>query len=401
MATPVALGLGGCVDVEVKVSAPVLQELALAHRIRDAELTSQTPVTDERDLVVSVLGHLRQGGGGEHFVASSAALQAFAARFPTRTTLGGTSVRAGIAMARLGVPSTLHLVSLNDVVRRLLPAECDYISSSRRDTLYPHLIVEYDRGLHVQAGDIDVRARSANRLIYVNDPANEALELSEDLGPLLRDAGIVLISGLNGIRDPQILDERLRALRRHLGGLAPGAFVYYEDAAFHEPAFSRRVRDALLDTIDVYGMNEDEMQSYLGRTVDLMSPADVDGALTSLAALIPVPALVVHTRYWSAVHGSAAGTYAESVDAGVVVASTRYCYGDDSTGDHDELLRARPRRRDARDFAATLEVRMGGRVRCVPGFDLDVAQPTTIGLGDTFVGGFLAAVSRKKATSWT
>jgi sugar/nucleoside kinase (ribokinase family) len=34
-------------------------------------------------------------------------------------------------------------------------------------------------------------------------------------------------------------------------------------------------------------------------------------------------------------------------------------------------------------------------VRCVPGFALDVAHPTTVGLGDTFAGGFLAALAGK------
>jgi hypothetical protein len=44
---------------------------------------------------------------------------------------------------------------------------------------------------------------------------------------------------------------------------------------------------------------------------------------------------------------------------------------------------------------------MRGLVRCVPGVNLDVAEPTTIGLGDTFVGGVLAAVSEQKAARWT
>ena len=39
---------------------------------------------------------------------------------------------------------------------------------------------------------------------------------------------------------------------------------------------------------------------------------------------------------------------------------------------------------------------MGDSVRCVPGFALDVANPTTVGLGDTFVGGFLAATAQKQ-----
>ena len=400
MASHVALGLGGCVDYELKLSSATLEQLVRDYRIRDTELTSSGPVTSERDLVVSVLGHIKEGRGGEHFVASSDALQAFADRFPRRMALGGTSVRAAIAMSRLGVPSTLHLVTLNDVIRRLLPESCDYVCSGRQDTLYPHLIVEYDHDVRVRVGDIDIRGRFPNRLIFVNDPANEALVLSDELGSVLADACVFLISGFNGVRDRGVLDQRLSSLRRHMRHLPPEALVYYEDAGFHEPAFSQRVRDALADVIDVYGLNEDEMQSYLGRAVDLLSVPDVERALTSLRALIAAPTLVVHTKYWSASVGERAVEYAGPVNEGIVIASTRYCYGDEYTDQHRELMRHSPRRTRARDFAAALEGRMGEVVRCLPGFDLDVAEPTTGGLADTFVGGFLAAVASERATSW-
>jgi hypothetical protein len=82
----------------------------------------------------------------------------------------------------------------------------------------------------------------------------------------------------------------------------------------------------------------------------------------------------------------------------MVIASTRYCHGDGYTDEQYDLMRSRPRRPEAIAFAADLEDRMGRIVCCVPGIKLDVAEPTTIGLGDTFVGGFLAAVARKSAT---
>jgi ADP-dependent phosphofructokinase/glucokinase len=399
MSSHVVLGLGGGVDYELKLSAPTLEQLVGEYQIRDAELTSSAAVTNERELVISILTYIKNGGGGEHFVASSDALRAFAVRFPTRATLGGTSVRAAIAMSRLGVPSTLHLVSLNDVVRRLLPASCDYICSGRQDTLYPHLIVQYDQGMRVQVGDIDIRAPFPNRLIYVNDPANEAMLLSDELGSLLRDARVFLISGFNAVRDQGMLDQRLSTLRSHMRQLPTEAVVYYEDAGFHQPVFSHRVRNALLEVIDVYGLNEDEMQSYLGHPVDLLSVTEVERALKSLQALIPAPTLVVHTKYWSAAVGEGAGEYAEPLNDGIVIASTRYSYGDEYSDQHYELMRSRARRAEALEFAAALQGRMGGLVRCLPGFHLDVAEPTTIGLGDTFVGGFLAAVAEKKAAS--
>lgn len=394
MTTHVVLGLGGCVDFELKLSSSILEQLVGEYQIRDAELTSSVTVTNERELVISILTYLKKGGGGEHFVASSECLGAFAGRFPKRTTLGGTSVRAAMEMSRLGVPSTLHLVSLNDIVRRLLPASCDYICSGDQDTLYPHLIVQYDQDMRVRAGDIDIRAPFPNRLIYVNDPANESMLLSGELGSLLRDARVFLISGFNAVRDQRTLDLRLSTLRSHMRRLPAEAVVYYEDAGFHEPGLSQRVRDALLEVIDIYGLNEDEMQSHLGYAVNLLSVTEVARALESLQALIPVTTLVVHTKYWSAAFGERAGEYAEPLNEGIVIASTRYCHGDEYTNHHYELMRNRPRRTEAVEFAAALEGRMGGVVRCLPGFDLDVAAPTTIGLGDAFVGGFIAAVSR-------
>jgi hypothetical protein len=394
MTQDVVLGLGGGVDYELKLSAPIMEQLVTGYRIRDAELTSPGTVTTERELVISILTYLKMGRGGEHFVASPGCLSAFAERFPTRTTLGGTSVRAAKEMSRLGVPSTLHLVSINDIVRRLLPADCDYICSDDADTLYPHLIVQYDQDTRVRAGDIDIRAPFPNRLIYVNDPANGAMLLSDELGALLRAARVFLISGLNAMRDQRELDRRLSTLRTHMRQLPADAVVYYEDAVFHEPALSHRVRDALLDAVDIYGLNEDELQSHVGRSVNLLSVAEVADALVSLHALVPAPILVVHTKYWSAAVGEGARGFAGPLNEGIVVASTRYSHGDEYTDRDYDLMRNRPRRPEAVEFGAALERRMGAVVRCVPGICLDVAEPTTVGLGDAFVGGFLAAVSR-------
>jgi ADP-dependent phosphofructokinase/glucokinase len=217
--------------------------------------------------------------------------------------------------------------------------------------------------------------------------------LTDDLGDRLRKADIFLISGFNAMRDKAELDERLALLKEHMRQLPYGAVTYFEDAAYHEPAFSRRVRDALLDEINVYGLNEDELQSHLGRPVDLLSAEDVAQALTAVHALIPVPTLVLHTKYWAAALG--ADVHADALDAGTVMAATRYCHGDDFSEEDVERLRRLPRRPESVAFAAALRSRMGATVDCVPGFALDVQNPTTVGLGDTFVGGLLAELALK------
>lgn len=387
----VVLGLGGCVDYELTLTAGVLEKLIAEYGIAAAELTSPAVVAGERDLVVSILSYVARGAGGEHYVASAPALAAFAGRFPHRQTLGGTSVRAGLLMSRLGVPSALHLVSVNDTFRRLLPSDGEYFSSGTGDTFYPHLIVQYDQGLRIGAGDIDITAPFPNRLIYVNDAANENMRLTADLGDRLARASLFLISGFNAMRDEAALRDRLARLTTHMRRLPPDAVTYFEDAAYHEPSFSRLVREALLGRLDIYGLNEDELQAHLGRTVDLLSAADVAAALEEVRSLIPVPTLVLHTKYWALAAGPV--DYTSALDTGTVMAATRYAHGDDFTDEDVVRLRARPRRPQSVAFAAELRDRLGEMVNCVPGYALDVPHPTTVGLGDTFVGGFLAELA--------
>jgi ADP-dependent phosphofructokinase/glucokinase len=100
---------------------------------------------------------------------------------------------------------------------------------------HPHVIVQYDQNIQVRAGDINIQAPFPNRLIYVNDPANEDLQLSDDLGLLLSQARLFLISGFNAVRDQAVLDQRLATLQLHVRDLPDDAVVYYEDAGFHQP----------------------------------------------------------------------------------------------------------------------------------------------------------------------
>ncbi len=394
-ASDVVLGLGNCVDYELKLSGPVLHELVLEHAISRADLSTEPAITSERQLVISILTYLRRGDGGEHFVGAAAALDTFSHRFPHKVALGGTSVRAGVVMSRLGVPSTLHLVSLNSHVRQLLPPDCRFISATTDETLYPHLIVQYDQGIGVRANDIDIRAPASNRLIYVNDPANEELPLSPELDRTLAGAKLFLVSGFNAVRDEVLLRNRLDALITAMLQLPAGAFVYFEDAAYHEPLLRARVRDALVGLVDIHGLNEDEFQAYLGRSVELLSVDDVSRALADLRTLIPAPTLVVHTSRWSAAVGDNAETYLAALDQGMAIASTRYRYGDDYDDARYQELRAQARREDATAFSVGLRERMGAAVCCRPGFQITATESTTVGLGDTFVGGFLASLAKR------
>lgn len=399
MSSELLLGLGGTVDAEIVWDAGVLEALAREHGITTADLDPAVPVDDERSLVISALAHLRESRGGERFVSSPEVLIRFAARFRHATTLGGTCVRAALAMARLGVASTVHLVSIDDTVRRLLPPEVSWVCSASADSSDPHVIIQYPAGATVRLADAELVARHPNRLIYVNDLPNRELVLVPELAELVARSRLFLASGFNTIQDAAILEDRLETVRAAIAARPAATVAVFEDAGSHDAAHGRRVRDVMARAVDVYGMNEDELFGYLDGPFDLLDPAAVADALDRVAVLVPAPLLVVHTKHWAVACGADAARWEGAIDGGVTMAGTRFRVGDALTAEEYGRTRGMPRQAPAIEFGRALEGRMPGRVRVVPAYALDTSVPTTIGLGDSFVGGFIAALAAEDAAS--
>lgn len=390
------LGLGGTVDYEIEWSSQVFDDLVREYRIRRLELSTTQPITDERSLVVAILGFVAAGSGGERFAADSAVLEQFAHRFTTQITLGGTGVRAGLALAQLDIPSVQHLVSIDDHVRRLLPTQISTVCSATADSTDPHLIVQYAVGATVRLSDDEIIAPSSNRVIIANDPPNRNMVIASELSAELASASAFLISGFNTMDDRSALISRLRDLTAAMTALPRDAVVYYEDAGFYHREFSYDVRAALLPRIDVYGLNEDELEEYVGHRVALLDPQEVISALGAIRRLIPAPAVVVHTKYWAIVVGPEATGYRRSVEQAVDLAATRYRLGDAiSASDVAETARM-PRHLGGTRVVSRVEDAIPGAIG-VAAHAISIDKPTTIGLGDTFVGGFLAPFA---GTGW-
>ena len=389
MGKAIVLGLGDNTDYEIVWSAPTIEKLVADFHIAADEIDPDIPIESERDLVVSILGFLRSGSGGERYVASPDIVEGLARSFRMKVTVGGTSIRAAIAMRRLGYVSALHLVTMNDYVRHQLPEGCEWVCSAREDASYPHLIVQYNEGAEIRVGDTLLKAARPNRLIYNNDPDNMRMELSPRLGELAADARVLLVSGFNAMQDRELLAKRLDELSEVLAGLPEGALTFYEDACFHDSSMNAQVLEALLGKIDILSMNEDEARGYLGFGIDELGPRELRPALEKLHAALPGPTLVVHTRRWALASGKNAERFEAALRAGVVMATTRLRYGDDFDAARCEETAALPHDEDGAAFADGLK---GGRdIACVPSFSVPKGNFTTIGLGDAFVGGFLPA----------
>jgi ADP-dependent phosphofructokinase/glucokinase len=388
----IVLGLGNNTDYEILWDSRVFEHLIDEIGVADSELRTDKPISSTRDLLISILGFLKNGTGGERFVSSPMIIEEFASRFENKITIGGTSVRAAIAMRKLGYTSAVHIVTINDHVRKLMPPDCPWVCSNDRDSSYPHLIVQFHKDTEVQAGAIAIRTKRANRIIYDNDYDNMVMEINAEFASLASDARVFLISGFNAMQSSELLADRLKRLRDIMHSLPSDALVFYEDACFHTQALSGQVHKALMEVIDIYSLNEDELQAYLGREISLRDPAEVYAALQDLGRLLPVPALVIHTQDWALVFGSHAARYARALKGAITMAATRFRFGDDFTPADYRETEGLPAEAIGAEFAAAIDGLAGDMICCLPSVHCEEGKGTTIGLGDAFVGGFLPAL---------
>jgi ADP-dependent phosphofructokinase/glucokinase len=389
MPEKIALGLGDNIDYEIVWNSKMLEKLVTQYNIQAGELDANRVIHTERDLVISILSFLQSGNGGERFVASSAIIEQFAQRFEKKITLGGTSVRAAIAMRKLGYTSALHLVTINEHVRRLIPPDSPFVCSNPQESAHPHLIVQFDQGTCVRAGDIELCASRANRIIYHHDDDNIRMDLNEDFASLITNAKVFLISGFNAIHSAELLANRLATLVRIMAKLPKDAQVFYEDAGFYNPSFNQLIHAILADKISIFSLNEDELQAHLGRKLDLLDAVQIKDALADLQKLIRVPIIVVHSMYWALAYGENARHVAKALRGGLTMATTRFRYGDDFTVEnYNEIESLSPNQAGA-VFADALTKLLTDKICCLPVAHVEQANATTIGLGDAFVGGFL------------
>jgi ADP-dependent phosphofructokinase/glucokinase len=389
----IVLGLGGTIDYEIEWDSARIDSLVRGEGITRANLSSLPQVTSTREVLLTLVNFVAEGTGGERFVTDPEVIQQVAEVLPYRVTLGGTPVRAALAMWVRGINSTVHVVSTNDNTRELLPAGTQILSSATDDSLFPHLIFQYPAGAVLLLDDGEVVSTRANRVIYTHDPPNEELLLSPQLGVALHRAKLFLISGLNIFRNETMLRERLSQLCSHQTALPDDALVVYEDAGFHVAGYSTIVRNQLETFIDIHSMNEDEAQEYVGSEVDLADPEDVVAMMKSLREIIHATHLMVHTHLWSVLVGPQAARYSKALDAAVVMASARYHYGDTLTLEGFEEMALRVRNPVAPAVGEALIAEFGNQSVFSPGFALDTDTPTSIGLGDSFIGGFLAELA--------
>ena len=117
MGNKIAAGFHACVDFEMEWDQQKLEDLIREFDIKASELTTDSYVDSQRQLLLTCLGHMKAGMGAEFVPETPEICFYFAQHFNYRITIGGTAARAATAISKLGYESALSMVCYNHYMK--------------------------------------------------------------------------------------------------------------------------------------------------------------------------------------------------------------------------------------------------------------------------------------------
>lgn len=401
MTKKIAMGFHACVDYELIWNTEVIEDLIREFNIREDELLLDAPVHNERDAWIFCLAHLRAGVGGEIVPDDLQSVIDFANHFERNETLGGTPTRAAIVLDKLGYDTYLQTSCWNSHVEQLLPERVHATPGTEDDgIIYPHVVLQCAKGVRIHASDIDFVTPRENRIMISRDTTSLDMPiLPEEFGPVIEDADVFLLGCFSEVLERRILDRCISKTAELLDHLPKNAVVMYEDGCYVMKAFRYAVHEHLRPYIDVISMNEDELQEYIGRSIDILDVKAVISAVQCVHESIGIDHVIVHSAKWALAYGSNPGLLREALIGGATMASTRFRLGDDITKESYEETARLADREDSAVFCEAMREALGEKICIIPSKNMsNVEHPAVVGLGDSFAGGCLPGLIGLKTT---
>lgn len=392
MSEKIAMGFHCCVDYELIWDTEVVEKQIEKHRIFEDELLLDRAVHTERDAWIFCLAHLRAGVGGEIVPDHAQSVIDFAENFDRKVTLGGTPTRAAIVLDKLGYETLLQTSCWNKHIQELLPKRVRPIPGVEDDgNIYPHVVLQCAKGVRIHAGDIDFITPKENRIMISRDETSLDMPiLPEEFGPEIEDKKVFLLGCFSEILERRILDRCIDKTSQLLDHLPKDAVVMYEDGCYVMKGFRYAVHEHLRPYIDVLSMNEDEMQEYLGTSLDILDVTAVISAVEALYESLGIDHIIVHSAKWALAYGKEPQKLHDALVGGMTMASTRFRLGDDITPENYAETARMDEREDSIIFCTAMKEALGDKICIIPSKDLShVEHPSVVGLGDSFAGGCL------------
>lgn len=395
----IALGFHTCVDYELKWDTQVIEEQIKAFDIHADELKMDIDVDSERAIWIMSLAHLQAGIGCEMVPDTPEMCVEFANHFEYEVTLGGTPTRAAIILDRLGYPSVLQTSCYNEHVKRLMPSSVRVLPGvgPEQNEIFPHVVLQCLKGVRIHANDIDFITPRENRVLISRDADSLNMPvLPDEFGKMIGGCEVFLLGSFSEMLDLDVLKDRMEKTKSLLAYLPADAVVVMEDGCYVKKEARSCVHEQLAPQIDVLSMNEDELQQYIGKSIDILDSHAVVEAVKYVYDNTGIRLILVHSAAWALVYGADAGMMKASLEGGVTMAATRFRIGDNFTLEDYAQTKDIPDKTDSISFCEKMSEMLGDKIYCIPCKDLShVEKPTVVGLGDSFAGGLLPGLLKE------
>ena len=409
------LGYTSDLDVVLEWNGDVFARIATEFLKEARRYAPGDRIDTVEDFARIVLHFLASGSGGEIDIMNPSLCAYLEQHFETTYMLGGTCAQGAAALGAVGFPVTAYITDRSKAVCGLIdrPGMALYAngriaSVAQSASLEPpvrHIILQYPKDAAVTVQGVTYTAPVSNRLILDFDTIHKIVPI--ELGFLTwceenaKDICVLCVSGFNAILDPAIMAERLNQLTRHYAAFRnanPEAFIYLEGAYYLNPEVKDLAFETLALSIDILGMNEEELVEHAARFGLMTDKEDLNSILASLDCLLtryPAKGIVMHTKDYSMYYGQRLPgvDFEKGLALGNLLSATRARTGRyGSREDCMETLETVPLSPAGLKMAAELkEAEPFGRfVTLVPTRYMERPK-VTIGLGDTFMAGMLTA----------
>ena len=382
----VALGFTDTVDYELDWDSVNLNSLIQQLGISSDDIKYYSSVSSLKDLISFMIYFMQKNEGCGLFIDNGAPVFELLKKCEYTVSLGGTAVRASSVLTDAGIECNLSLSSINDIVKKKLSPLCRTWCALDYDYDAPHIVLQYPCGEEIHGAGFCFTTSRANRLIFTCDTSNSNLTVHQGFLDSLVGCDVFVISSFELIEDEKLLLSILSAVDNALDEY--NGIVFYEDACFKIRKHALIVNDMLSKHTHIHSMNEDEFAFYLGQKADLLDSSYMENALHAVYEKIKSHILLLHTSKYCILYGNGCDELKNALESGVLYSSARFGYGDNVTNNIIEEIR-NSGKYDAEGICFTAEIEKKCRCICIPSYDVHTEKPTTIGLGDTFVGGFV------------
>jgi len=411
----ILLGYTSDLDVVIEWNDETFADILSTYLKEEPTLASGEVMDSIQSFVRIVCYYMIHGLGGEIDITDGSICEYLESRFKTTYVLGGTCAQGAAALNAIGFPVIIHITDKSRAVCSLLDrpgvemvvqgSPSPILQGASAEPPIRHMVLQYSKDTRITANGTTYTVPASNRLIMDFDKIHKFLPIDRDFLQYGETASCGLrayaISGFNAIVDTAIMEERTTGLAAHFRRLKdrnPDCRLYLEDAHYLNFDLKRIVFAQFAGLIDIFGMNEEELGDHTERLGFKMNKDDLVSVLAGLAVLVgeySMPGIVLHTKDYSLYYGEEQRgvDIVKGLTLGNLLAGTRARVGGyGSYDDCGETLRL-PLSPIGTAFHEQLDRigDVGKSVFLVPSRYMEKPK-YTIGLGDSFMGGFLISL---------